>query len=273
MIIAVDIGSTKLLVGSLDESGRIIDYIKLVTPESPQEALEVVAATIASQFANIKFSEIIVGVPGPVENNHLAWGSNLSPEWKKFNFVEPLEKQFDASVFLENDANLAGLAEVNRLTPIPKSAIYLTIGAGIGSSFVISGKLVPGLLHSEAGMTMLEYDGVVREWEKFASGKAIFEAYEKLAEDITSERTWYAITDRISRGLLALIPIVQPEIIIIGGSMGTVFDRYGQKLNELVDEKLSPNLRRPVIKAAAQPELAVLHGAYIYRQQIINASV
>ena len=264
MNIAVDIGASNMIIASQDIQGNIIDQVKLLTPETAQDTLELIEAAIASQFNTTKFDRIIIGVPGPVENNLVRWCSNLGKDWKNFDFATRLIKDFNVEVLVENDANLAGLAEVNNLANLPKSAIYLTIGAGIGSSFIINGQLVPGLMNSEAGMTPLEYDGVIREWEKFASSHAIKKAYGSLISEINDPKIWRAITDRLSRGILVLIPIVQPDIIIIGGSMGTNFNKYGQYLKDIIDEKLPIGLYRPSIKAAAQPELAVINGAHIY---------
>lgn len=268
MIIAVDIGSANTIVASLSGDGSIINHIKMATPNGTKDAVDIITAAIASQFSNLKFSRIIVGVPGPVKNNCVAWCSNLSDDWDNFDLAKALKKTFNVPVTLENDANLAGLAEVNALAQTPHSVVYLSIGAGIGSSIIIDGKLVNGLLNSEAGMTGLEYDGKIRSWESFASGKAIFEAYGQLAEDITSKRIWQAITDRISRGLLVLIPIIQPELIIIGGSMGKNFSKYAPLLNALINEKLPTKLERPHIIAASQPELAVIYGIDIYAKTI-----
>ncbi|MGI6612316.1 MAG: ROK family protein [Candidatus Nanosyncoccaceae bacterium] len=270
MIIAVDVGSANTIVASLNKNGEIINHIKMATPNSATDATDVITAAIASQFSKLNFDQIIVGVPGPVKDNRVAWCSNLDDNWDNFDLAGALQSTFEVPVTLENDANLAGLAEVDALAQTPRSAVYLSIGAGIGSSIIIDGKLVKGLLNSEAGMTELEYDGKIRTWESFASGKAIYEAYDKLAEEITSRRIWQAITDRIARGLLVLVPIIQPELIIIGGSMGMSFSKYGPLLNDLLDEKLPIKLDRPRIIAASQPDLAVIYGIGIYERTILR---
>lgn len=264
MIIAIDIGSVNLVIASLDKSGGIIQHLNLATPFSAQDTTDVIIAALAGQFTDQAFSEIIVGIPGPVVNNRVAWCSNLDKDWTGYDLAGELKRVFKVPVTLENDANLAGLSEVAILAQKPRSAVFLSIGAGIGSSILINGKLVEGLLSSAAGMTCLEYDGVIREWEKFASGKAIYQAYGKLAEDIKDKKIWEAITDRIARGILAIVPVVQPELIIIGGSMGKNFRKFSRLLKDMIDEKLSPQLIRPQIIAAHDPDLAVIKGAHYY---------
>ena len=111
---------------------------------------------------------------------------------------------------------------------------------------------------------MLEFDGVVREWESFESGKAIHASYGKYARDITDGRTWYQIANRISRGFLAMIPVLQPEVIVIGGSIGTYFNQYAPQLEGIIEEKLPPHIACPRFIQASHPEEAVIYGGYYY---------
>lgn len=264
MIIAVDIGSQTLIIASLDKTGAITKQMEFLTPNLAADCLGLIQATIAKDFSGKKPSAIVIGVPGVVRHNVVEWCSNLGDDWIGFDFRPELEQAFKVPVLVENDANLGGLAEAANITPTPKSLIYLNIGAGIGSGCVIDGKLPPALLDSEAGMMMLEYDGAVQEWENFASGKAISEAYNQLAKNIKNSAIWDAIADRISRGLLMLIPILQPRYIVIGGSMGSSFDKYQQTLSDLIDERLPANLRRPQLLAAKDPKLSVIYGCHHY---------
>ena len=172
MIIAVDIGSQTLIIASLDKTGTITKQMEFLTPVLANDCLGLIQATIAKDFTDKKPSAIVIGVPGVVRHHIIEWCSNLGDDWIGFDFRPELEKVFKVPVLVENDANLGGLAEAVNITPTPKSLIYLSIGAGIGSGCVIDGKLPSALLDSEAGMMMLEYDGVVQTWENFASGKA-----------------------------------------------------------------------------------------------------
>ena len=165
---------------------------------------------------------------------------------------------------------MAGLAETRSLKTIPAQSLYVTISTGIGSGIITNGKINYSLRNSEAGHALIEYDGVVREWESFASGKAIYKTYGKFARDITSKRTWNQIADRISRGFLAVIPILQPDIIIIGGSMGTYFEKFGDQLTNILKEKLPEHIPCPKFIKAKHPELAVIYGCYYYAVDNLN---
>lgn len=262
MIIAIDIGSQALFIAHINKNGQITHQAGFDTPPLAQDCLDLIKATIASDFSHQSFEAIVVGISGSVIDNIIQWGSNLGDDWINFDFKTALENEFQKPTLIENDANLGGLAEAHQFAQIPQSLVYLNIGAGIGSSVIADGKLVPALLNSEAGMTMLEYDGVTRKWEDFASGRAIYLAYNQLAKDIKSPDIWDAIADRISRGLLTLIPVIQPNVVVIGGIMGNYFTKYSEHLIALIDEKLPPELNRPRVIAAKNPDSSVINGCY-----------
>lgn len=120
-------------------------------------------------------------------------------------------------------------------------------------------------------MALVEYDGKVRQWETFASGHAIVEVYKKRAEDISSKRTWYQISDRISRGFLAVIPILQPDVIIIGGGVGTHLEKFHDALEGILREHLPAHIPCPRIVKAAHPEEAVIYGCYYYAKDYLTS--
>jgi len=265
MLVAVDTGGTKTLVASFGKDGKLGQQIKFATPKDHAEYIKALRSTLQEQFEGQQVEAIIIATPGVVKNGVIIWGGGNLDSWRNVNIVSELAGVLGkAPIFLENDANLAGLGETRFLKTIPPQSLYVTISTGIGTGIITEGHINQDLRNSEAGHALIEFDGIVREWESFASGKAIYKAYGKYAHDITSKRTWNQIADRISRGFLALIPILQPEIIIIGGSMGTYFDKFGKQLQGLLNERLPAHIPCPKFVQAKYPELAVIYGCYYY---------
>jgi len=263
MLVAVDTGGTKTLVASFLEDGRIGEQFKFPTPKTTPEWTALLKSELQNHFGDQPVEAIIVAMPGIVKNGVAVWCNNL--HWANFDVAGALHGVLGgAPLFVENDANLAGLAETRQLESIPALSLYVTVSTGIGSGIITEGKINPDLRYSEAGRSLVEFDGSVREWETFASGKAIYATYGKYARDITSKRTWHSIADRISRGFLAIIPVLQPDVIIIGGSIGTYFEHFGQDLNGLLREHLPSHIPAPKIIQAKHPELAVIYGCYYY---------
>lgn len=263
MLVTVDTGGTKTLVTSFEHDGTRGELIKFATPEHVADYVTLLRETLRTHYDTRPVEAIVIALPGIVKGGVAVWCNNL--HWKDFDAQSAFDGVLGAApVYIENDANLAGLAETRALDPLPTSSLYVTISTGIGTGIITNGQIDPGLRYSEGGRSLVEFDGMVREWESFASGKAIFTAYGQYARDITSERSWQQIADRISRGFLAIIPFVQPDVIIIGGSIGTYFERYGAQLEALLQEKLPTHIPCPRVVAASHPEEAVIYGCYYY---------
>jgi glucokinase len=263
MLVTVDTGGTKTLIASFEKNGDIGEMIRFPTPPNQDDYVALLRKTLQDTYAHLPVEALVVGLPGIVKDGVAVWCNNLG--WKNFDAQQALAGVLgDTPVIIENDANLAGLSETRILEPTPISSLYVTVSTGIGTGIITNGHIDPGLRHSEGGRALVEFDGVIREWESFASGQAIYQAYGKYARDITSQRVWNQIADRISRGFLAAIPIIQPDIVIIGGSIGSYFEKYGNQLEAILQEKLPPHIVCPRFVQAKHPEEAVIYGCYYY---------
>lgn len=260
MIVTVDTGGTKTLVAAFGKDGTPKHEHRFETPQNPHRYLDLLEQAIAISYDVKKIKAISVGVPGVVNDGVIEWCGHLP--WKQFKLKKALEERFKKPVFIENDANLAGLGEVAALTHVPRLALYVTISTGIGTGIILSGRLAPELSASEGGHVLIEYDGRLRTWESFASGSAIKQTHGKYAFEIDDERTWELIAHNIARGLLTIIPLLQPDDIIIGGSIGTHYRRYHDTVKALLKERLPEHIVRPTLHKAAHPQEAVIYGCY-----------
>ena len=118
------------------------------------------------------------------------------------------------------------------------------------------------MLDSESGQILLEHDGKMRTWESFASGKAIVKKYGKRASEIEDERIWRAISKNIALGLVQLIAVVQPDVIVIGGGVGSHFEKFKKPLNEILKKYETPMVTIPPVVGAINAEEAVVYGCY-----------
>jgi glucokinase len=268
MIVAVDTGGTKTLIAGYTEDGKITKQFKFPTPPKRSEYVETLRTHLTALFDPKEVDVIVIAIPGIIKNGIAVWCNNL--HWRNFNVAEEMHGVLgNAPIYVENDANLAGLAETRQRDPMPQSSLYVTVSTGIGSGVITDGHIDPGLSRSEVGRALIEYDGTIREWETFASGKAIYNTYGKFARDIHSKRIWKKVADRISRGFLAVIPIIQPDMIIIGGSIGTYFKEYGDYLKDILKEKLPEHIPLPKLVQAKHPEEAVIYGCYYYALDVL----
>lgn len=263
MLVTVDTGGTKTLVAGFDSDGQIVTENKFPTPKNQDEYLDTLRSVLYDISQGQSVDALVIAMPGIVKDGVAIWCEHLG--WKDFDVASALAGIFeDAPVLVENDANLAGLAETRTLSPMPNSVLYVTVSTGIGTGIITEGHIDPALRLSEGGRSLVEFNGQVREWESFASGRAIREEFGVYARDIHDDEIWNQIADRISRGFLAIIPLLQPEMIVIGGSIGTYFEQFGGKLEARLKKSLPSHIACPTIRQAQHPEEAVIYGCYYY---------
>jgi predicted NBD/HSP70 family sugar kinase len=263
MIVAVDTGGTKTLVTIFSRDGVAGEQIKFQTPKDTNDYITTLKETLQSNYGGQRIEAIVIAMPGIIKNGVAKWCENL--KWSDFDVAKELKGVLGPTpIFVENDANLGALAETRSRNPMPQNSLYVTVSTGIGTGFVTDGSINEGVRLSEGGRMIIEYGGKMQEWELFASGKAIYETFGTYAKDITSKETWDDIADRISRGLLLITPVLQPDVIIIGGSIGTYFDRYKQSLTKILRDNLPHHIPSPKLVQAQHPEQAVIYGCYYY---------
>jgi predicted NBD/HSP70 family sugar kinase len=260
MYAGVDIGGTKTLVAALDDNGVIVERAKFPTPPNYSEFLAKLAEEVAI-LSTKDFRAGCVAAPGKIDRTHGIGEYFGNLPWHNVQIQADTEKVFHCPMLIENDANLGGLSE-SMLLPSEKRILYVTVSTGIGTGFIHNQTIVPELADSEGGHMPLEYHGKLVAWENFASGRAIVERFGKKAAEITDKSTWRRIAHDLGLGFIELIAIMQPDIIIIGGSVGQYFERFRPYLLEELESYKNPLLTMPSLQAAVRPDDAVLYGCY-----------
>lgn len=260
MYIGVDIGGTKTYVATLDDNGVIVEKIRFATPRDYPGFLAGLEKT-AKSLANQDFRAGCVAAPGKIDHEHGVVTYFGTLPWEHEPIQADVIKVFNCPILLENDAKLAGLSE-SKLLPADKRVLYITISTGIGTGFIHNQEIVPDLLDIEGGQMAFDFHGKRTAWEDFASGRAIVERFGKKAEEIEDPANWRRIAYDLSLGFIELIAITQPDIIVIGGSVGQYLERYKEFLLEEITRYNNPLLATPEILKAARPDDAVLYGCY-----------
>lgn len=260
MITAVDIGASKTLVAQFDHAGKMLNSIKFETAANQDEFYEDLLATL-NKLTDIEI--LSVGAPGIVDQLGVLRRCGVL-KWTDFDLKGRLEKDIKHTVLIENDAKLGGLGEANLISPAPNLCLYLTISTGIGEGVVQQGKLVQALKYSEAGHMMFLENGQWQTWQNIVSGSAIKRHFGKLAKDITDPNDWQWISEKLAIGLLSLVPTLQPDVIVFGGSVGRFFDKYGPQIATILDKRMAKYIKRPTLVGAQRPDEAVIYGCYFY---------
>jgi len=184
---AVDIGGTKIAVGMVDDTGRVLSK-----RESPTDAhrgysngLERIIAMLRETVldARVEITGIGIGSTGMVHPGSGAFGDvDFLPGWQGNNPVEDLARTFNVTVALENDADASALGEASWGAGKGKSRlVYVTVGTGIGGGIILDGQLYRGvdMAHPEISHHVIDPSGPDCScgyrgcWESLATGPAM----------------------------------------------------------------------------------------------------
>ena len=253
--IGVDIGGTKALAVRLD--GTQIIHESRSTVERSTETLDAIVQSIDAVYDDT-VQVIGVGVAGLVlpRTGTLVWGPHVPGT--NLDIRATVSERFDLPVFVDNDANTAAFAELRvGVASGYRNVLFVTLGTGIGGAVVIDGSLYRGGgFAGEWGHVQVERDGLICDcgkrgcWETRASGPALARLGQEVVtrnpdsalarilepDSISGEsvvaaadagdETARALVTEVGRyfgqGLADLVAIFDPELIVVGGGLGSV---------------------------------------------------
>lgn len=151
--LGIDVGGTKIAYGLFDESYRLVS--RLTEPSRPELSAEDMLDVLCSQIDGFLSEQSLsrsglscvgLAIPGHIhfERGLVVSASNL-PNWKGVPIRDLLKTRLGVPVLLDNDANVAALAEYRMGAGRgSKNLVYLTISTGIGCGLILNGALFRG---------------------------------------------------------------------------------------------------------------------------------
>ncbi|WP_277820828.1 ROK family protein [Dubosiella muris] len=264
--VGVDIGGTNSRVALVDENMNVIERVQFPTNiEEPDETLGQLAAVVKGFEADGKeVTGIGVSCPGPLDlmNGMVMETPNLNGKWHHFPVAKRIAELTGIPSYLENDANLAALAEaVVGEGKDYRFVQFLTVSTGLGSGQIIDKEIyigAHGFGHEVANACMWNngpqhgnlYPGGI---EAISSGTAITTRARNVGLDVkhagevndlavAGNETAKAIMDDakqyLANFIATLIAITDPEIVILGGSVALKIDGFTEEVEELVKEQV-----------------------------------
>jgi glucokinase len=168
-VLGVDIGGTKIAVGIVDRSGKILAQGRtpMVANGTPEAALDAVVSAIDSMLSpsSVDIDGIGICAPGPLDpTSGIVLNPPNLPCWRNFPLAEKIRAKYSVPVKVDNDANAAALAETLwGAAQGYRYVFYATIGTGIGTGIVFDGAIYHGSTGSagEGGHVSIDYRGPV----------------------------------------------------------------------------------------------------------------
>jgi glucokinase len=164
-IVAVDIGGTQLRAATYrQDQFQPLSHKRVETKANEPNAFGRLIKVIEDIWPqNEKVDAIGVSSPGPVDpHSGIIMITPNIKEWRDFPITAKLTEHFGIPANLDNDANLAGLAEWKfGAGRGHHNVLYLTVSTGVGGGVIIEDRLLQGYhgLAAELGHSTVQADG------------------------------------------------------------------------------------------------------------------
>jgi glucokinase len=250
-VIGVDIGGTKIAVGRVNDRVEVLcsQVVETRAGEGLEASLRQVCRAI-EELLTPDVSAIGICAPGPLDpRSGVVLNPPNLPGWVNIPLAQIIAEKFARPVRLENDCNAAGLAEARYGAARGCTQVfYAGVGTGVGTGIILNGDIYHGAhgAAGEGGHVTIDYRspivcgcGVAGCIEAMASGTAI--ERHKLDLEETAER--------LGAWLGAMVSLLDPEIIVIGGGVARMGEPLFGRLRSIVPRKTINPHRPPIVPA------------------------
>ncbi len=241
-VLGIDIGGSGVKGAPVDlGTGEFVaERLRIETPaESTPKNVAKVVGQIVDHFADqLGDGPVGITVPAPVVHGMIPFMANLDKKWKKLEAEKFFSDELGRAVTIVNDADAAGVAEVQfgAAKGAEGVVIMTTLGTGIGTAVINDGVLLP---NPELGH--IEVDG--KDAEKRAAASA--REREGLSYD-----EW---VPRLQRYYETLEMLLWPDLFVVGGGVSKKADKFLPQLK----------LRAPIIPAKLQNQAGIIGAAWL----------
>lgn len=262
LVVGVDVGGTKLAVGVVDERLQIHERAqRLVHGLDTPTLLETIADAVHDLIntADGEIDAVGFGIPSLIDRRTGTSVVAVNLPLADVRFGALMAERLDLPVFVDNDGNVAALAEHRRGAGVGvEDMLLLTIGTGIGAGIVLGGQLYRGWVGSgaELGHMVIDMNGPRCQGncpnhgcvEAMASGTALAREARRIAAEQPSSALGQALTagrdidgplvtelahdgdvaatavldligTRLGVAFASLANIFNPELIVVGGGV------------------------------------------------------
>lgn len=230
MRIGVDLGGTKIEAAALGDDGAVAARRRTPTPREDYDATLAAIASIvgAVEETSGPARSIGVGIPGTISP---ATGlvKNANSTWLNGRPLHAdLERELRRPVRLANDANCFALSEARDGAAQGLDVVFgVILGTGVGGGIVVGGRGLPGAnrIAGEWGHNPLPWS---REEERpgpacWCGKRGCIERWLN-GEGFASDPEAYP--DRLARALAAVVNVLDPDAIVLGGGVSNESSLY-----------------------------------------------
>lgn len=258
------------------EADAVADDVRHRTAQLVAEAVD--GALSVAGLGHDDLASVVIGTPGAIDpgTGQLRYAPHL-PGWHSRTLLADLAEVVGTPVTIENDVNLAAIAEQYEGAAQDHDDFVLAwLDRGVGAAIVIGGRLLrgatggageigymplPGAPLARGGADTWAGDDAGGGFQSLISSPAVRELAggAPLAEALADEAVRGEAARRLATGLAAVVAVVDPELVVLSGS---VAQAGGEALRERVQEELTGlALPRPLLRISDIEGDPILTGA------------
>ncbi len=297
MILAADVGGTKVLMGLFSDEGELLYTERVWLPHPPLPATVALRVLLSWQEmlgqAGLEWDAVRGGclaLPGPIDDEMGVVLENANLGWHQVPFIAIMQQAgwpSERPLFIQDDGLLATWGEYRRGGHgSAQSLAVLSVGTGVGLGVVQQGQLLQGaeLGHVPIGMAHWPCRcGLVGCLETIAGGWGIERQYaaetgrtrveaEAILQaakngDVLAMQVLTDAGSALAQALVIVVHLFRPDRIVIGGGLGLAAWTTWQPMFETVLSKQVLESHRRTIQWLGQSALegrSALEGAYAY---------
>lgn len=242
---ALEAGGTKMVCAIGTEDGKILERISI-----PTETPEITMPKLLEYFRDKEIAALGIGCFGPIDLDprsktygHILTTPKLA--WRGYDICGYFRENLNIPVGFDTDVNGSMLGECTwGCAKGLDTAIYITVGTGVGVGVIAGGKLLHGMQHPEAGHMLIpsrkddDYAGKCPYHghclEGLAAGPAIEERWGARGETLASRpEVWDLEAYYLAYAVTNYIFVLSPQRIILGGGV-----MHQEQLISLVRDKV-----------------------------------
>ena len=292
VVIGADLGATHATIGVTDLSGTILLSRRTAKPiaEGPQVVLTWLAKETRDLLSELgrtpaELLAVGMGLPGPVEHDTgRPVNPPIMPGWDGFDVPAWMLGELGVPAFVDNDVNIMAIGEQAKVFPDATDLLFVKVATGIGAGIISGGLLQRGAQGSagdighvriERGAGVACRCGNFGCLEALASGPAIAaqlrasgasvktmaDVFDLVrANDLGAIRAVRQAGRDIGEVLATCISLVNPSIIVLGGSVSRVGEHLLAGVREVVYQRSTPlaSQHLSIVQSQARENAAVL---------------
>ncbi len=305
VVAGVDFGATHAVASLADLSGKILVSIdtKRLISDGPEVCLRWMIEEIRHLLAGLKIDEdrllaIGIGVPGPVEHESgKPANPPIMPGWDGFDIPARVNQDLKAKVLVDNDVNVMAVGERHLTYPDVDHLIFLKAATGIGSGIISDGRLQRGSQGTAGDIGHVRVSrgdniacrcGNYGCLEAVAGSPAVIKNVNDAGLPVRNMSDLVDATKRskveaiqavrqagrdIGEVLSTCVSLMNPSIIVIGGSMASAGEHLIAGVREAVYSRSMPLASESlsIVQSKAGKEVGIIGASVMAIEYVLDA--